>query len=82
MEWFLYDNDLHHERVKLALVAPSGLIKFDSSTSIYSYACILHDGGLWKHLRLNDSFNNPQSAFTYSKLTIEALEQGVKYVQS
>ena len=24
----------------------------------------------------------PQSVFTYSKLTIEALEQGVKYVQS
>ena len=26
--------------------------------------------------------NKPQPAFTCSKLTIEALEQGVKYVQS
>ena len=25
---------------------------------------------------------NSQAAFTYSKLTIETLEQGVKYVQS
>ena len=28
------------------------------------------------------SFTISQSAFTYSKLTIETLEQGVKYVQS
>ena len=27
-------------------------------------------------------FHSAQSAFTYSKLTIETLEQGVKYVQS
>ena len=27
-------------------------------------------------------FSTPQPAFTYSKLTIEILEQGVKYVQS
>ena len=26
--------------------------------------------------------DNPQSAFTFSKLTIETLEQGVTYVQS
>ena len=29
-----------------------------------------------------DEFKTPQSAFTCSKLTIETLEQGVKYFQS
>ena len=31
---------------------------------------------------VNSANFSPQSAFTFSKLTIETLEKGVKYVQS
>ena len=45
---------------------------------------------LKSHYLMNDQLDNryiktklpSQSAFTFSKLTIETLEQGVKYVQS
>ena len=33
-----------------------------------------------QHMR--DCLHETQSAFTYSKVTVEAVEQGVKYVQS
>ena len=42
-------------------------------------AGLLHRNQL-QHMR--DRLHETQSAFTYSKLTVEAVEQGVKYVQS
>ena len=39
----------------------------------------MHRAGRIKPVR---KYNTTQSAFTFSKLTIETLEQGVKYVQS
>ena len=35
-----------------------------------------------KYVRICEIFDNTQPAFTFSKLRIETLEQGVKYVHS
>ena len=38
---------------------------------------------IWTHFQICNTFNSyPQPAFICSKLTIETLDQGVKYVQS
>ena len=54
-----------------------GVITTDYKKSVLAYVSILY-GLFMSHLLTNHS----QPAFTCSKLTIETLEQGVKYVQS
>ena len=42
----------------------------------------LYDGVLNTHLHVDTQSNPAKPVFTSSKLTIETVEQGVKYVQS
>ena len=50
----------------------------DSHFLILHGSTYLFEALSWKFILLQPS----QSSFTYSKLTVETLEQGVKYVQS
>ena len=43
---------------------------------------LIISGGVLINRKNPQSSANTQSAFTYSKLTLETLEEGVKYVQS
>ena len=63
MDWFLYDRELRHERVKITFQS-----KYDFRRAPEGFHCV-------KSVQT-------QPAFTCSKLTIETLEQRVKYVQS
>lgn len=49
---------MNKELLKPVLIVTNDLTKWNNSTSIYSYVCILHISGLWKHFQVKDAFNN------------------------
>ena len=67
--WFLYDTHIGFNWI-------NGNTNTSLMYMIFYYTNSLTSIAYWKLIV------NPQWAFTCSKLTIEILEQGVKYVQS
>ena len=90
MDWFLYDKDLRHKR--LTIFAKSSVIdgtKYSRIAQVKSRP--YHVKGRLPQIVLGPFLNTlakmfdiilTQPAITCSKLTIETLEQGLKYVQS
>ena len=93
MDWFLYDKDLGHKR--LTIFAECSVIDGTKYSGIAQVKSRPHPFKFFKgrlpQIVLGPFLNTlanmfdiilTQPAITCSKLTIETLEQGVKYVQS
>ena len=81
MDWFLYDRNLRHERFKYFPVFCNQCCRVLERIEV--------NGNIdMKWVKNNTKFGYPlfpypiQPVFTCSKLTIETLEQGVKYIQN
>ena len=78
--WFLYEGGIGHKKVKhTALIMPEYGF---SLTRIFSYQDGIFDFPILENTDQRKSVFWPQPTITCSKLTIETLEEGVKYVQS